>query len=61
LTGAANGSCKTQYEAAAGTTDPGTIASLFTDPSSPIGLADNQITCDADTSTPPVCTTVCPL
>lgn len=61
LTGAANGACKAQYETAAGTTDPGTIATLFTDPSSPIGLADNQITCDADTSTPPVCTAVCPL
>src|SRR5262249_26135212 len=61
LTGAANGACKAQSEPAAGTTDPGTIASLFTDPSSPVGRADNEITCDADSSTPPVCTSVCPL
>jgi hypothetical protein len=60
LTGAANGACKAKYEAAAGTTDPGTIAGLFTDPSSPVGLADNEITCDADTSAP-TCTNVCPL
>ncbi len=60
LTGAANGACKAQYEAAAGTTDAGTIAGLFVDPSSPVGLASNQITCDADTSAPS-CTAVCPL
>jgi len=60
LTGAANGACKARYEAAAGTTDPGTIAGLFTDPSSPIGLADNEITCDADPSAPD-CRNVCPL
>jgi hypothetical protein len=60
LTGAANGSCKAQYEAAGGTTDPGALAGLFTDPSSPVGLADNQITCDADTGTPS-CRNVCPL
>ena len=61
LTGSANGACKAQYEAAAGTTDPATIANVFTDPSSPVGLANNQITCDADTSTPPNCTSACPL
>jgi len=61
LTGMANGACKAEYEAAAGTTDAGTIAGLFTDPSSPIGLANNQITCDADTSDAPSCTSVCPL
>jgi hypothetical protein len=60
LTGQANGACKAQYEAAAGSVDAGTIASLFTDPSSAVGLADNQITCDADTSTPS-CTAACPL
>jgi hypothetical protein len=60
LTGGANGSCKAKYETAAGTTDPGVIAGLFTDPASPVGRADNEITCDADT-TAPVCTAVCPL
>jgi hypothetical protein len=60
LSGNANGACKAQYEAAAGTTDPGTIAGVFTDPSSPVGLADNEITCDADTSAP-LCTSACPL
>jgi cysteine-rich repeat protein len=61
LTGMANGACKAQYEAAAGSSDPGVIAGLFTDPSSPVGLADNQITCDVDTSSTPNCTGVCPL
>jgi hypothetical protein len=61
LTGAANGACKAQYEAAAGTTDAGTIANVFTDPSSAVGLANNQITCDADTSDAVSCTAVCPL
>jgi hypothetical protein len=60
LTGAANGACKGQYETAAGTTDPGIIAGIFTDPSTPVGLADNEITCDADTSAPS-CTATCPL
>jgi cysteine-rich repeat protein len=61
LTGSANGACKGQYETAAGTTDPSVIAGLFTDPSSPVGLANNQITCDADTTSTPSCTNVCPL
>ncbi len=61
LTGMANGQCKAQYEAAAGTMDAGTIAGLFTDPSSPVGLADNQITCDVDNSGGPNCRPVCPL
>jgi len=60
LSGNANGACKAQYEAAAGTSDPGTIAGVFTDPSSPIGLADNEITCDADSSAP-LCSAACPL
>jgi hypothetical protein len=60
LSGSANGVCKTQYETAAGTTDAGVIASLLSDPSSPVGLVDNEISCDADTSAP-LCTAVCPL
>jgi hypothetical protein len=61
LTGQANGACLAAYEAAAGTSDPGVIAGVFTDPSSPVGLANNQITCDAESSESPSCTTVCPL
>ena len=60
LTGGGNGACKAQYEAAAGTTDPGTIIGVFTDPASPVGLVDNEITCDADTSAPS-CLASCPL
>ena len=61
LSGAGDGACKAQYEAAAGTTDAPTIAENFTFPGSPVGLANNQITCDADTADAQTCTNVCPL
>jgi hypothetical protein len=56
LTGGAIGPCKAQVEAAAKSTDSGTIANEFVDPSFPLGLATNLIGCDATTScAPPVC------
>lgn len=46
LTGAGNGACKAQAEAAAKTTIPGEVAARFTDLAFPIGPAVNQIACD---------------
>jgi hypothetical protein len=50
-TGAAtpSGVCLNQYNAALAGGPSGTIATLFTDPSSPIGVADNLVSCDVDT------------
>jgi hypothetical protein len=56
LSGSANGACKAQVEAAAKSTDAGTIANEFVDPTFPVGLATNLIGCDATSScAPPVC------
>jgi hypothetical protein len=61
LGGSGNGVCKTQYETAAGTTDFNVIINGFVDPSTVFGRVDNEVTCDGDTSSPPLCTAVCPL
>jgi hypothetical protein len=61
LGGMGNGVCRTAYETAAGTTDPNVITTKFVDPTNPIGLVDNEITCDGDTTSTPSCTMVCPL
>jgi hypothetical protein len=64
---APHGVCLTQYNTAlAAGGIPGTLFTLFTDPRSPIGIADNLVTCDVDgpcpvcgvvmgTPPPPVC------
>jgi len=44
-TGAANGVCKSQVEAAAKTSDPAQIATQFTSPASPLGRAVNLTGC----------------
>ena len=61
LGGSANGACKAQYEAAAGTTDVNTITGGFVDPATVFGRVDNEVTCDGDTTSTPSCTMVCPL
>lgn len=60
LGGGAIGVCKTAYETAAATTDFNVIINGFTDPTTTFGRANNEITCDGDTSAPS-CTAVCPL
>jgi cysteine-rich repeat protein len=46
MTGMANGECKAQVEAAAGTTDPMTIGERFADPNYAIGDAFAVLTCE---------------
>jgi hypothetical protein len=50
--GSPTAACYAEYVAALAGGPPGTVASLFTDPTSPIGVADNLIFCDVDASCP---------
>jgi hypothetical protein len=44
--------CFAQYNAAQAADPAGTVFGLFTDPTSPVGVADNLITCDVDSACP---------
>ena len=48
MTGAANGSCKAEVEAAAGTTDPMDIGTRFADPDYAVGDAFGLLLCELD-------------
>lgn len=56
LNGGANGACRAEAEAAAGSADPREVADRFSDPTFPIGRAVNQVTCDRV-----ACASECPL
>ena len=46
----ANAPCLAEYNAAQAADPAGTVFGLFTDPTSPVGVANNLVTCDVDSA-----------